>query len=306
MVSGVSLWKCTSTAARLLAMISSRVRSACDVTVTSLSWPAVRLPDICDNNNAEAAAGAGRPGPRLQPCGRLAPVSFIRFVGRWRARLLVESTAATVVRPIESRSVADEFFLAFGRCILTGGLEPGRELSLRELAGVLQVSIIPVREALRSLENQGLVQMRHGRSALVAPLDLDELQSIYRLRRRLEPEIAQRSCRLLPDAELDRLYLEAAEFGDPHRTMNEIYDSHHTFHLALLAPAATSWDLRILSTLWRARRRLVPIGLGHAGSGPHRARRRKAPPQGPGGAIRQRDPEIPASAPPQHLTRNEQ
>src|ERR1700722_17949640 len=34
-VSGVSLWKCTSTAARLLAMISSRVRSAADVTDTS-------------------------------------------------------------------------------------------------------------------------------------------------------------------------------------------------------------------------------------------------------------------------------
>src|ERR1700733_16098001 len=82
MVSGVSLWKCTSTAARLLAMISSRVRSACDVTVTSLSWPAVRLPDICDNNNAEAAAGAGRPGPRLQPCGRLAPVQFISVRGQ--------------------------------------------------------------------------------------------------------------------------------------------------------------------------------------------------------------------------------
>jgi Transcriptional regulators len=43
---------------------------------------------------------------------------------------------------------------------------------------------------------------RPGRSARVAPLDLDELLGLYRLRRRLEPEIAQRSCRLLSDAEL--------------------------------------------------------------------------------------------------------
>ena len=91
------------------------------------------------------------------------------------------------------------------RSILSGALAPGRELSLRELAEMLQVSIIPVREALRSLESEGLVVTRPGRSARVAPLDLDELQGLYRLRRRLEPEIAQRSCRLLSDAELDRL-----------------------------------------------------------------------------------------------------
>lgn len=218
----------------------------------------------------------------------------------------MESTAATVVRPIESRSVADQVMTELRRSILSGALEPGREFSLRELAEMLQVSIIPVREALRSLENQGLVQMRPGRSALVAPLDLDELQSIYRLRRRLEPEIAQRSCRLLPDAELDRLYLEAAEFGDPHRTMNEIYDSHHTFHLALLAPAATSWDLRILTTLWRASERYVRIGWGMLDPDPHEHDRRKQHHQELVEAFRQRDPEIASSALLQHLTRNEQ
>src|SRR6202012_921096 len=99
------------------------------------------------------------------------------------------------------------------RSILSGALSPERELSLRELAEMLGVSIIPVREALRSLESEGLVLTRPGRSARVAPLDLEELQSIYRLRRRLEPEIAQRSCRLLTVAELDRLEEQAIGFG---------------------------------------------------------------------------------------------
>ena len=215
---------------------------------------------------------------------------------------LTDSTAA--VRPIESRSVADQVMTELRRSILSGALAPGREFSLRELAEMLQVSIIPVREALRSLENQG--QMRPGRSAVVAPLDLDELQSIYRLRRRLEPEIAQRSCRLLSDAELDRLELEAAEFGDAHRTMNEIYDSHHTFHLALLAPAATSWDLRILSTLWRASERYVRIGWGMLDPDPHEHERRTLHHQELVEAFRQRDPEIASAAVLQHLTRNEQ
>jgi DNA-binding GntR family transcriptional regulator len=148
--------------------------------------------------------------------------------------------------------------------------------------------------------------MHPGRSAVVAPLDLDELQSIYRLRRRLEPEIAQRSCRLLPEAELDRLEAEAVDFGDVHRTMNEIYDAHHTFHLALLAPAATSWDLRILSTLWRASERYVRIGWGMLDPDPHEHDRRRQHHQELVGAFRQRDPEIASGALLQHLTRNEQ
>ncbi|MEP7022453.1 MAG: GntR family transcriptional regulator [Actinomycetota bacterium] len=207
---------------------------------------------------------------------------------------------------MESRSLADQVMTELRRSILSGALEPGREFSLRELAELLQVSIIPVREALRSLENQGLVQMRPGRSAVVAPLDLDELQSIYRLRRRLEPEIAQRSCRLLPGAELDRLRLQAAEFGDEQRTMNEIYDSHHEFHLALLAPAAAPWDLRILSTLWRASERYVRIGFGRLDPDPHEHDRRRQHHQDLVEAFWQRDPEIASSALLQHLTRNEQ
>ena len=186
--------------------------------------------------------------------------------------------------------------LELRRSILDGALEPGREFSLRELAEMLQVSIIPVREALRSLENQGLVQMRPGRSAAVAPLDLGELQSIYRLRRRLEPEIGQRSCRLISDDELDRLDKQATEFGAEQLTMNQIYEAHHEFHLALLAPAATGWDLRILATLWRASERYIRIGW--AGSTPTRASTAAARRTTVElvAAFRRRDPELAAQA----------
>ena len=215
-------------------------------------------------------------------------------------------SSGAAVRPIESRSVVQQVMTELRRSILSGALEPGREFSLRELAEMLQVSIIPVREALRGLESEGLVVTRPGRSALVAPLDLDELQGIYRLRRRLEPEIAQRSCRLLSDAELDRLELQAAEFGAEHRTMNEIYDSHHAFHLALLAPAATSWDIRILGTLWRAAERYVRIGWGRLDPDPQEHPRRAQHHLELVSAFRQRDPEIAAGALYHQQTRNEQ
>src|SRR5262245_50436289 len=92
---------------------------------------------------------------------------------RRKARQRVDSAAlnptVTAVRPIEPRSVVEQVMTELRRSILSGALAPGRELSLRELAEMLQVSIIPVREALRSLESEGLVVTRPGRSARVAP-----------------------------------------------------------------------------------------------------------------------------------------
>src|SRR5215212_11546594 len=95
------------------------------------------------------------------------------------------------VRPVErGASVADMVTNEIRRSILSGDLRPGEEFSLRKLADSLQVSFIPVREALRRLEGQGLVVNGQGKSSRVAPLSHDDLHGIYRLRRQLEPEIA--------------------------------------------------------------------------------------------------------------------
>ena len=100
------------------------------------------------------------------------------------------------------------------------------------------------------------------RSASVAPLDLEEFHAIYRVRRLLEPDLARRSVSQLKNAELDRLYQAAAEFGGAERSMDDIYDDHRAFHLALLAPAASAWDIRILMMSERASERYVRIGFG--------------------------------------------
>jgi DNA-binding GntR family transcriptional regulator len=202
--------------------------------------------------------------------------------------------------------VAEQVTAELRRSILSGALPPGQEFSLREIAGMLNVSFIPVREALRSLESEGLVVTRPGRSAIVTPLDLNDLQAIYRLRRNLEPEIAQRSCLLLTDDELDQLARQAVEFGDEQRSMHDIYDGHHEFHQALLAPAATAWDIRILTTLWRASERYIRIGWGLLDPDPAEHSRRREAHTELVTAFRHRDPDIAARAVHNHLARNEQ
>jgi DNA-binding GntR family transcriptional regulator len=210
------------------------------------------------------------------------------------------------VRPIESRSVAELVTEELRRSILSGDLAPGQSFSLREIAGMLNVSFIPVREALRNLEAEGLVLIRPGRSATVAPVDLDDLQAIYRLRRLLEPDIARRSCLLISDRELDRLARQAVEFGDENLSMQAIYDAHHEFHLALFAPAATAWDTRMLSILWRAAERYIRIGFGLLDPDPNERIRRRHAHEDLVTVFRRRDPDAAAQAVFTHLDHNEQ
>jgi DNA-binding GntR family transcriptional regulator len=209
------------------------------------------------------------------------------------------------VRPIEAVSIPERVTAELRRSILSGDLAPGQKFSLREIAGQLGVSFIPVREALRNLETEGLVVMHPGRSAVVAPLDLADLHAIYRLRRTLEPELARRSCLQITDDDLDRLEGQAVEFGDERLGMDAIYEAHHAFHMALFAPAATAWDVRILMTLWRAAERYIRIGFGRLDPDPDEHQRREHAHVDLIAAFRRRDPDAAADAVNTHLTHNE-
>ena len=202
-------------------------------------------------------------------------------------------------------STADHLVVDIRRMIFTGQLVPGQRFSLRALATKLGVSFIPVREALRTLESQGFIIADPGRRSVVAPLDPEDLRSIYRIRLRLEPEIAFRACELLTPDEFDRLEAQIAEFSDENRVIDDIYDAHHDFHLQLLRPAATDWDLRILENLWHAAERYVRLAFGKRDFTPGEHRRREDSHRGLLETFRSRDPERAAFALREHLQANE-
>ena len=92
--------------------------------------------------------------------------------------------SAPTVRPIASRSVTELVTAELRRSILSGALAPGQSFSLREIAGMLNVNFIPgPRGAAQPRKREGLVLIQPGRSATVAPINLEDLQAIYRLRR---------------------------------------------------------------------------------------------------------------------------
>lgn len=179
------------------------------------------------------------------------------------------------MRAVEPESVVEQVTKEIRRSILSGALKPGQKFSLREIATQLEISFIPVREALRQLEAQGLVITRPGKSAVVAPLSHDDLTGIYRLRRLLEPYIAARSCTLLDDADFTRIGGYVDMFGRDDLGIDDVYEAHHQFHLELLRPAATAWDLRVLEGLWHAAERYLRLAFLKLDAEPREHHRRE-------------------------------
>jgi DNA-binding GntR family transcriptional regulator len=149
-------------------------------------------------------------------------------------------------------SAVDRVTAEIRRGVLNGTLKAGASFSIADLSGQLGVSHIPVREALRRLEAQGLITLRPGRSAFVNPLDRDELRSVYRLRKLIECDLAARACIDLTRADLDGAERLLKELTRADLDADEAWELHQRFHLALLRPALTEWDLRLLEQLWHA------------------------------------------------------
>jgi DNA-binding GntR family transcriptional regulator len=176
-----------------------------------------------------------------------------------------------------SDSVVDRVTADVRRAVLSGALPPGRTFSTAELSAQLGVSHIPVREALRRLDEQGLVVLRPGRKAMIRPLSRDELRAIFRLRQLIEPDLAARSVSMIREgdirhaSELLNAYINGAD------DIDELWAYHHELHLALVRPAASEWDLRILSQLWHASDRYTRLVFDpYAVSAPDRESRAAA------------------------------
>lgn len=100
-----------------------------------------------------------------------------------------------------SKRVADHLRAA----ILGGGIGPGERVRQEGVAQQLGASRIPVREALRMLEAEGLVEHTANKGARVPRLGMHEVDVMYRMRELLEPLALAESIPYLADADLRRL-----------------------------------------------------------------------------------------------------
>ena len=131
--------------------------------------------------------------------------------------------------------------------ILSGAYPEGEPLRQDAIAAELGVSRVPIREALRQLEAEGLVVFSPHRGAVVSSLSLDEIDEVFALRADIEPVLLRRAVPCLDAAALDR----AAEVLDRYEYALRVHD--------VLAYGELNWQFH--STLYDAADRPVTLGV---------------------------------------------
>jgi len=145
--------------------------------------------------------------------------------------------------------------------IVTGKLEAGTVLPLRELASSLGVSVMPVREALRYLESDGLVTVDSNRHASVATLSADDVEELYAIRGALEGLAARLgTVQLAADGQEDLSRMFAEMEDDVARGDVDAFVRHdRAFHIRLYESAGRPRLVDRIQSLQASSARALPL-----------------------------------------------
>jgi DNA-binding GntR family transcriptional regulator len=162
------------------------------------------------------------------------------------------------------RTLAEKAFAMLHDAIIVGELHPGERLPIGDLAEAMHLSQMPIREALRRLDADGLVENIPHRGASVAGLTVEDLLEVYDARLLLElPAIEGAAASFTAEdereaaASLDRLE-DATERGEKALALN----AHTAFHFTLYRAGGTRWLPRLISPLWDNAERYRVAALG--------------------------------------------
>ncbi|PFG66197.1 GntR family transcriptional regulator [Enemella evansiae] len=133
--------------------------------------------------------------------------------------------------------------------ILAERYAPGERLRPDEIAEASGASRLPVREALRMLEGEGLITLVANTGAWVSSLSPEEYQELYQMRERLEPLLLRLNVPALGDDQIDELerLAETMERSDDVETFLEL---DRAFHLSCLESVPTIVLHETVVSLW--------------------------------------------------------
>ena len=139
-------------------------------------------------------------------------------------------------RAVRREQLSDEVAARLRSDIMTGTLRPGTFIRLDETAAALGVSITPVREALRTLRGEGMVQLEPHRGHVVVPLTRGDIEDIFWLQSTIAKELAATAAERISDEEVEELerlndgLAAAVEHGDSEEVAAAEFAFHRAFN----------------------------------------------------------------------------
>jgi len=135
--------------------------------------------------------------------------------------------------------------VALREAIVTGALQGGATIKQDDVAQLLQISKAPIREALRELLADGLVQAVKNRGFIVTRMSAAEMDEMFRIRSALEPIAVELAIPLMTNRDIEK----ASGFIEKMENLSDLSwmcDFNLSFHLALYAPSEASHLLKMI------------------------------------------------------------
>lgn len=169
---------------------------------------------------------------------------------------------------IGRQSLADQIVEVLRQRIVSGELPEGTKLRQEKLAAELGVSRVPLREAIRQLEGEGLVTTELHRGTVVSSLSPGEIEELFEMRLQLEPWLFGLAIPAMSESDYqaaDTAIAEATVVGN----VREWGALNWRFHHALCVASGRHLALRLLRTVHDNANRYVNLKLAVAAD-PHR------------------------------------
>ena len=155
------------------------------------------------------------------------------------------------VEPIARTSIVESIADRLRTRILDGDFQDGEALRQEAIAEAYAVSRMPVREALRQLEAEGLVVFHPHRGAIVSGLEPAEVEELFDLRILIEPDLIRRAAprASAEDIRACKRALVASEAAFDSRKVARWGEANWKLHEAMYRPAQRRRSLTFVRTL---------------------------------------------------------
>jgi DNA-binding GntR family transcriptional regulator len=140
------------------------------------------------------------------------------------------------IQEFQNRSLVEIIFRQLEGMILSGKIQPGERINESKLSNILGVSRAPIREALRLLASNGILEIRANRGMFVRDLQIKEVEELYDIRAALDVLAGERAAELIDEKDLpvlEKWMQEMAACVEINDT-DAYYRANIAFHAAIV------------------------------------------------------------------------
>ena len=138
--------------------------------------------------------------------------------------------------------------------IINGTIRVNEKVSMREIAKELNISRTPIREAIRKLESEGLIELLPRRGFIIKKYSSKKIEEIYEVRRVLETYAIRLACKNIGEKDIEKLkklnHDLTLTFKEKRQNLMKLKKINEEFHFAIFKASHNETVCEIIQNLW--------------------------------------------------------